>query len=314
VQNATNMARQSDCVQKYAATTNQMDTFMNSKILSLSLAVGSGLLFASHALAQGAAAKLEFPAPSPGCTIKQRVGLTDVEVTYSRPSAKGREIFGGVVPFDKVWRTGANQATKVVFSTDVKLNGTNVSAGTYALMTIPAKDEWTIIINKPAEQGGPFKYDEKNDVVRFKAKPVKVARALETFTIEFNDIHEDSSLINLSWDKTEVPIKLEVVFVEKLLAQIESVMASDAKDKPYFQAAAFYLNHGQDLKKAKEWIEIALKERDAYYMVFVKAQILNKLGDKEGAIAASKHSTELAEKANDGAYVRLNAEFMSKLK
>lgn len=286
---------------------------MNSKLLSLTCAIGSGLVFASGALAQPAASKIEFPQPSPGCTIKQRVGLTDVEVTYSRPSAKGRVVFGDVVPFEKVWRTGANQATKVVFSTPVKLNGTDVAAGTYALMTIPGKDEWTVIINKGTEPG-PFKYDEKNDVVRFKAKPVKLAQALETFTIDFGDIKENNSLLNLSWDKTSVPIKVEVDFAEKLFAQIEAVMASDAKDKPYFQAAAFYNSHDRDLQKASKWIDAAIAERDAYWVVFVKAQILSKLGDKAGAIAASKHSTELAEKANDGAYLKLNADFLAKLK
>ncbi len=289
---------------------------MNSKTIALSLAaVGCGMLFGSTVMAQPAAEqKLQFPAPSPACTIKQRVGLTDIEISYSRPSAKGRDIFGGVVPFDKVWRTGANQATKVIFSTPVKLNGNDIAAGTYALMTIPGKDEWTIIINKGSEQWGADKYDEKSDIIRFKAKPVKVTQALETFTIEFNQIRENSSLLNLSWDKTEVPIKLEVDFADKLLSQIETVMASDAKEKPYFQAAQFYYAHGKDLQQAKKWIDAAVAERDAFYMVYVKAQILAKLGDKAQAIEASKHSTELAEKANDAAYVRLNAELMSTLK
>ncbi len=289
---------------------------MNSKTIALSIAAtGCAMLFGSTVMAQPAAEqKLQFPAPSPACTIKQRVGLTDIEISYSRPSAKGRDIFGGVVPFDKVWRTGANQATKVIFSTPVKLNGNDIAAGTYALMTIPGKDEWTIIINKGAEQWGAYKYDEKSDIIRFKAKPVKVTQALETFTIEFNDIRENSSLLNLSWDKTTVPIKLEVDFADKLLSQIETVMASDAKEKPYFQAAQFYYAHGKDLQQAKKWIDAAVAERDAFYMVYVKAQILAKLGDKAGAIEASKHSTELAEKANDAAYVRLNAELMSTLK
>jgi hypothetical protein len=289
------------------------DTEMNSKFTSIACAIGSGLIFASSAIAQPAASKIDFPQASPACTIKQRVGLTDVEVTYSRPSAKGREVFGSVVPYDKVWRTGANQATKVVFSTPVKLNGTDVAAGTYALMTIPGKDEWTIIVNKGAEPG-PFKYDEKKDLVRFKAKPVKLAQALETFTIEFADIKENNSTLNLSWDKTAVPIKVEVDFIDKLFAQIEELMASDAKEKPYFQAAAFYNSHDRDLQKASKWIDSAIAERDAYYIVFVKAQILAKLGDKAGAIAASKHSTELAEKANDTAYLKLNADFLAKLK
>lgn len=292
---------------------------MNSKIFSLSLSmaisIGVALMLNPSAQAQPAAApKLEFPAASPGCTLKQRVGLTDIEITYSRPSAKGREVFGNVVPYGKVWRTGANQATKVVFSTPVKLNGTEIAAGTYALMTIPDKEQWTIIINKGSEQWGAYKYDEKSDVVRFKVAPAKLAQPLETFTIEYDQIRENSATLSLSWDKTTVPLKLEVDFTDKLLTQIDTVMASDSKEKPYFQAAQFYYNHDRDLKKASKWIDQAIAERDAYFMVYVKAQILAKMGDKAGAIAASKHSTELAEKANDNAYIKLNADFISGLK
>src|SRR5277367_6398601 len=161
-------------------------------------AIGSALLVASSALAE--TPKVEFPAPSPACTLKQRVGLTDVQIDYSRPNIKGREIFGSLVPYGQVWRTGANQATKIVFSTPVKLNGTEIPAGTYALMTIPGKDEWTIIINKGAEQWGAYKYDQKADVARIKATPLSIDKPIETFTIEFKDIHDDSSNLNLAWD------------------------------------------------------------------------------------------------------------------
>jgi hypothetical protein len=257
--------------------------------------------------------KLEFPQASPACTLKQRVGLTDVEITYSRPGVKDREIFGAVVPYDKVWRTGANGATKLVFSTDVKLNGNNVPAGTYALMTIPGKDEWTIIINKGADQWGSYKYDEKNDLVRFKAKPVALDKSVDAFTIEFNDIRDESSNLNIAWDKTMVPIKLEVNYADKLISDIDKVMSSDDPKKPYFQAAAFYFNHGQDLQKANKWVDAAIAEREAFYIVHLKAQILEKLGEKKEALAAAKRSSELAEKANDGAYVRLNEALIKRL-
>ncbi len=286
---------------------------MNSKTIPFYFAIGCGLTIASSVLA-AETAKIEFPAPSPGCTLKQRVGLTDIEVAYSRPGVKGRDIFGGLVPYGKVWRTGANQATKIIFSTPVKLNGTEIAAGTYALMTIPGKDEWKVIINKGSEQPGPYKYDEKLDVVRFSATPVKLAHSVDSFTIEFNQIADDSAVMDISWDKTGVPIKVHVDFVDKLMSQVDSVMASDEPKKPYFQAAQFYYNHGGDLQKAKKWIEAALAERDAHYMVYLKAQILAKLGDKEGAIAAAKHSSELAEKANDLGYIKLNADLISTLK
>lgn len=258
--------------------------------------------------------KLEFPAASPACTIKQRVGLTDIEVVYSRPGIKGREIFGSLVPYGKVWRTGANNATKMTFSTPVKINGADIPAGTYALFTIPGENEWTIIINKGAAQWGAFQYDEKVDVVRVKATPLKIAQTVETFTIEFNRITDESANLNLVWDKTVVPIKIEVELTSKLVPQIETVMASDEKNKPYYQAAMFYYDHGQDLKKASEWVNAAIKQREAHYIVHLKAKILAKLGDKEGAIAAAKRSSELAVKANDLGYVKMNDDLISSLK
>lgn len=284
---------------------------MNLRQIPLTLAIG-GLLMLQTSV-QAETAKVEFPSASPACTIKQRVGLTDIEIAYSRPSVKDRVIFGNVVPFDKVWRTGANGATKVIFSTAVKLNGNDIPAGTYALMTIPGKDEWTIIINKGSEQWGAYKYDEKADVVRFKAKPVTLDKACETFTLEFNDIRDSSSNINLTWDKTLVPIKVELDYAANLTKQIEEVMASNDEKKPYFQAAQFFYNQNKDLEKAKTWVEKAIAERDAFYMVHLKAQILAKLGDKAGALAAAKHSLELSKTANDGAYIRLNEALITKL-
>jgi hypothetical protein len=289
---------------------------MKMKLLYFAALLAGGLALPGNAPAQSnvPTPKLDFPAPSPGCTIKQRVGITDIEVVYSRPSKKEREIFGNVVPFGKVWRTGANAATKVTFSTPVKLNGTEVAAGSYALYTIPGQDEWTIILNKGVGKSG-TQYDEKEDVVRFKATPIALSdTSIETFTIEFNRIRDESALLNLVWDRTVVPIRMELELTGKLVPQIETVMASDARQKPYFQAAVFYYEHGQDLQKAKTWIEAAVAQNEAYYTVHWKAKILSKLGDKDGAIAAANRSKELAEKAKDGAYVKLNDDLLSSLK
>ncbi len=258
--------------------------------------------------------KVDFPAPSPACTLKQRIGLTDIEVDYSRPGVKGRTIFGSLVPYGQVWRTGANAATKITFSTPVKLNGTDIPAGTYALFTIPGEGEWTIIINKGATQWGAFQYDEKADVVRFKATPVTLSKPMETFVIEFTDIRDESARLNLAWENTLVPIQFEVDVAGKLIPQIETVMASDAKQKPYYQAALFYYDHGQDLQKASKWVDAAIAEREAHYVVYLKAEILAKLGDKAGAIAAAKRSSELAIAAKDAGYVKLNEDLISSLK
>lgn len=285
---------------------------MQLKTLPLISAIGCALFVGSSAFAE--ATKIEFPAASPSCTLKQHVGLTDIEIDYSRPSMKGREIFGGLVPWDHVWRTGANSATKITFSTPVKLNGTDVPAGTYALMTIPNKDQWTIIINKGAEQWGAYKYDEKADVARFKVTPKTWdVGPVETFTIDLNKIRDDSAHIDIVWDKTVVPIELKVDIVDKLVKEIETEMASDDPKKPYFQSAMFYYNHDQDLHKALTWVDAAIAQREAHYIVYLKAEILAKLGDKEGAKAAAKRSSELALKANDLGYVKLNEDLVSKL-
>jgi hypothetical protein len=273
---------------------------------------------AALALAGGAFAQQQsiFPAPSPECTLKQRVGLTDIEIVYSRPGVKGRKIFGGLVPFGEVWRTGANNATKVTFSSDVKLNGTPIPAGTYALFSIPGENEWTIIINKGAKQWGAFQYDEKVDVARFKATPAKISQPIETFTIEFNGIRDDSARLDLIWENTVVPIKLESdpASPDKLVPQIEAAVKGENAGRYYYPAAMYYYDHGLDMKKANEWIDAALKQREAHYMVHLKAKILARLGDKEGAIAAAKHSTELAVKAKDNGYVKLNEDLIASLK
>ena len=284
---------------------------MNSKILLSSLVWASGLVFTCGLLAQ--TPKVDFPAASPACTLKQHVGLTDIEIVYYRPGVKGRPIFDGLVPYGQVWRTGANNATKITFSTPVKLNGAEIPAGTYALFTIPGETEWTIIISKDTA-ASIFNYNQTNDLVRVKATPVKLSQTIETFTIEFTNIRDESATLNFLWEKTLVPVKIEIELTGKLVPQIEAVMSAAEGRKPYYQAALFYYDHGQDLQKASKWIDAAIADRETYYIVHLKAKILAKLGDKEGAIAAAKHSTELAIKAKDTGYVKLNEDLISSLK
>ena len=207
-----------------------------------------------------------------------------------------------------------NAATKITFSTPVKLNDTDVAAGSYALYTIPGEDEWTIILNKGVGKSG-TQYDEKEDVLRFKATPVTLRdTSIETFTVEFNHIRDDSALLELIWEKTVVPIHIELDLTANLVPQIEAAMAADGDQKPYYQSAMFFYDHGLDLQKASKWVDAAIAQDEAYYIVHLKAKILAKLGDKDGAIAAAKHSSELAEKAHDAGYVKLNADLISSLK
>jgi hypothetical protein len=285
--------------------------------VAVSLAGQTPAAPATPAPAQPAAPRLQFPAPSPAATLKQRVGVTDIEISYSRPGAKGRVMIGKVEPYGKVWRTGANNATTITFSTAVKLGGKDVPAGKYALFTIPNENEWTVIINKGAAQWGAFSYDESADLVRFNVTPVKLAAPLETFEIGINEIRDDSATINLSWEKIRVPIKLELDLVGPMVAQIDAAMAGPGT-KPYTQAAGFYLEHNLDLKKALEWTEAAVAAGANQTNVHLKAKILAKLGNKEAAIAAAKKSIELAMKSNNSGirteYTKLNENLIASLK
>jgi hypothetical protein len=283
---------------------------MNTKALLFSAIVGSGLLFATGAMAQS----VQFPSPSPLSTLKQRVGLTDIEIVYSRPSAKGRPVYGGLVPYGEVWRTGANARTTISFSTAVKLNDTEIPAGKYSIFTIPGENEWTVIINK--DTTSPYNaYNASNDVARITAPAVKLTEKIETFSIMINAIRDDSARIDLIWEHTAVPIRLTLDLVGALQPKIEAAMAAEGGNKNYYQAAMFYYDHSLDLQKAKTWIEAATKSSETYYNMNLKAKILAKSGDKEGAIAAAKRSSELAAKTEGASgYLKLNDELISSLK
>lgn len=245
----------------------------------------------------GQAPKVEFPAASPAAKLQQRVGITDIGIEYARPGVKGRKIFGDLVPYDEVWRTGANGATKITFSTDAKLGGQAVPAGSYALFTIPTRGDWTVILNKVTEQWGSYKYDEKNDLLRVKVKPVTLADAVETMTIELAEIRDDSAMLVIEWDKLRVSVKIEVDTVGMVVPQIRAAMAAEGK-KPYFPAAMFFYEHDLDLKQAVQWIDEAIKEQpDAMWIIYRKGLILAKADDKAGALAAAKQALELANKA-----------------
>jgi len=261
---------------------------------------------------------VDFPAPSPKGKVTQRVGVTDIEVEYHRPGVKGRTIFGGLEAWDKVWRTGANNATKVTFSTPVKFGGKDVPAGTYSLHTIPGKTEWTVILNSDAGMWGSYSYDEAKDVARVKVAPAKLTDLVETLTIDVNDIRDESATLNILWEKTRVSVKIEIPLVATLQPKIEALMASNEEKKPYFQAAMFYYTHDLDLKKALAWMDAGLKAQpDAFYMVYRKGLILEKMGDKAGALAAAKQSLGMLEKAPPSLkdeYTRLNEALIARLK
>jgi len=277
----------------------------------------SGVALSLSGLSAQEAKKIDFPQASPLASIKERVGVTDVSVEYSRPSARERKIFGGLVPYGAVWRTGANAATKMTFSTDVKLGGAAVPAGTYALFTIPGEAEWTVILSKVSDEWGSYTYNQKDDQARVKVKPVATAEPLETMTIGVQDMRAGKANLVIAWEKTKVPIEIDTDVVAKVKPQIEAAMAGSG-EKPYFPAAMFYYENDLDMKLAKEWIEAAAKKQpDAVWLIYRKGLILKKAGDKEGAIAAAKQALELASKEEGEAkaeYTRLSENLIASLK
>jgi len=292
---------------------------MKSKLIPL-LAVGFAL--AGTALAQTPAApKLVLPQASPPATLKQQVGITDIEVTYNRPGVKGRKIFGGLVPYGEIWRTGANSATKITFSTDVKIGGAAVPAGTYELFSIPGEQEWTVIIHKNMSQWGSYAYDPKNDVARVTARVSKLPSLVETFWIGINDVRDTSATLNLNWEYTRVSVPLTVDTVGMLAPKIEAAIKEQTKPNAMllFSSAMFYYENDHDLPKALEWVNAAIAARPGQmWMIYRKGLILEKMGDKAAARAAAEESLALAEKEKPGElreeYVRLNQALLARVK
>ncbi|HEY0369129.1 MAG TPA: DUF2911 domain-containing protein [Chthoniobacterales bacterium] len=271
-------------------------------------------LFLAGSIAHGQD-KIEFPQPSQHSLVRQRVGLTDIEVDYSRPNKNNREVFGGVVPWDKAWRTGANASTKVRFSDAVKFGDKDVPAGEYALFTIPKTNDWTIILSKNAE----LPYKEGADVARVTVTPVKLGDEVETFTIGFQDLRIDHATMFLAWDKTAVPVTIQTHDIEKVTQQIDGAVKSGRELDPNFynSAAGFYLDQNKDLKQAAEWINKAIeKSPDAYFMFTRKAQIEAKLGNKKEAIAAAEKSNQILESRpeRDEAAIRNNRQLIDSLR
>jgi len=257
-------------------------------------------------------AQLRTPAPSPSQTIKQDFGLSSVELSYSRPAMKGRKIFGDLVPFGKVWRTGANNATIITFGEEVTIGGTKVPAGKYGLLSIPDKKSWTIIISKQTDVTSPSAYKQDQDVVRVEAKTMDMNNAVESFTIQFADVKPTSCELHIMWDKTAVALPISVDVEKKVMAQIEQLMNKD--NRPYFNAAMYYMENGKDLNQALSWFDKAVEMNpSAFWIHHQRANCLAKLGKKAEAKAAAEKSKELAAAAKNDDYVKLNEKLLAEL-
>lgn len=274
-------------------------TFSPSRLRSSLATALVSLAFLTGASAEE---KLEFPAVSQHELVKQRVALTDVEIDYSRPNKNEREIFGSLVPFGKLWRTGANAPTRIKFSGAVKLEGKDVPAGEYALFTIPGPNEWTVIFSKDAKVQSAADYKEENDAARVTVKPVALPAAVETFTIGLAEVKGATATLQLDWDKTRVPVKLVTDDVEKLSQQLAAAVQDGKALDPRFayQAASFYYDNNKDMNQAAKWADQALeKNPDAYFMHFKRAQIQAKLGNKKEAAASAQKTIELLQASKD---------------
>ena len=267
---------------------------------------------AAFALLLADAQTLTTPQPSPTQTIKQNFGLSSIELSYSRPGMKGRKIYGDLVPYGNVWRTGANTATTLTFADDVTIGGVKVKAGKYGLISIPEKKNWTLIITKQLDVTSPAAYKQDQDVVRVEAKTMDMDESMETFTMQFANVKTNSTELHIMWDRTAVSLPITTDVETKVMAQIDQMMNKD--NRPYFNAAMYYLDNGKDLNQALAWFDKAIEANPtAFWMHHQRANCLAKLGKKEEAKAAAAKSIELATTAKNDDYVKLNEKLLAEL-
>lgn len=250
------------------------------------------------------------PQSSPKASITQVVGLTDVTIDYSRPSAKGRTVFGDLVPFGKLWRTGANANSIITFSDDVMIDGKTLKKGKYAIFTVPKADNWEVIFYTDTNNWGlPETLEESKVALRTTAKAQTLSNKVETFTIAMNHLDNNFGLLEISWEKTLVAVKIEVPTNKTAMASIESALnGPSAAD--YYAAGTYYFQSNGDMKKALEYVDKALSmnPNKPFWQLRQKSLIQAKLGDKKGAIETAKLSLAAAEEAKNNDYIKMNKE------
>jgi hypothetical protein len=268
------------------------------------------------ALSTNINAQVKTPAPSPSSKLEQKVGLTDVSIEYSRPGIKGRTIFGNLVPYGKLWRTGANGNTKVTFSDNVTIDGKELKKGTYALYTKPGKTSWEVIFYTDSDNWGtPRQWDDKKVALTTVAKVVPMPMKIESFTIIIDDLTNNSAVLGMLWENMYVGVKFNTPTDKGVEASIAKVMQGPSAGD-YYSSAIYYLQEGKDIEKAKTWINKAVdmtKDKPRFWFSRQQALILAKAGDKKGAIKAAKASLAGAEKAGNADYIKMNKDFLSKM-
>jgi Protein of unknown function (DUF2911) len=292
---------------------------MQSKTRILwTLGLSAGVLSAGGAAAAPAPpTAFEVPATNSPAVVHQQVAATEIEVSYHRPSVKGRKIFGELVRYDQVWRTGADNATRISFSTPVSLNGTPLDAGEYELFTVPGEKEWTVIFHENRSQWGSYSYDPAHDVARIQARPVALPELVETFTISVDDVHSAGATLNISWERTRVPVRVEIDVRATVVPRLEEALQGEGRH-PYFQAAMFYFENDLELARAAELMELALERSPGHIgMLYRLGLILERKGDIPGAIAAAEASLSGAAAAAPELkqeYTRLDTALLDRLR
>lgn len=255
-------------------------------------------------------AQVQTPAPSPFSKLEQKVGLTDVVVEYSRPSMRGRKIFGGLEAYGELWRTGANQNTTISFSDDVVVQDKELKAGTYAIYTRPGEAVWEVIFYTDTNNWGlPQEWDESKVAATVTVEAYPISESIETFTITFDDLHNNGATLGLLWEKTYAGVKIVVPTVDKAIKSIQETMSKpNLSANDYFAAASYYFSEGMNMEQAKEWVDKAVSMGDGteFWMMRTQSLIYAKLGDKEGAIEAAKKSLAAAQAQGNQDYVKMN--------
>ena len=244
-----------------------------------------------------AAQQLELPRPSPTARLMRQVGLTDISVEYSSPAVRKRRIWGGLVPYDRPWRTGANASTRVTFSKDVSIGGKTVPAGSYALVTIPGVKAWTVILNKATDLGGSMdRYRPEDDVVRVTA----VARTVphrEYLSFEFSGVTEDAASLDLEWEKLRVSLPIKTFTAQQARQNIDRTLGSLWR---VYASAARYMKDQKDYDAALKHIDQSLAMKEDWFNLWTKAEILAAKGDKKAALALAQKAEELGSKNPQG--------------
>jgi len=253
-------------------------------------------------------AQIDTPAPSPSSKLKQAVGLTDVTVEYSRPSMRGRTIFGDLVPFNEVWRTGANARTKITFSENVTIDGQELKAGSYAIFTKPSAQSWEVYFYTEYQGGGaPGEWDETKVAAKTTAEVYSLPFDIETFAIAINDLSDNGATLGMMWEKTYVGVKIEVPTDAAVSKNIDKVLNGPGAGD-YYAAAVYYASSGKDINKAKEWMDkaMAMTEKPAFWQLRQQSLIQAKSGDKKAAIVTAQKSLAASEEAGNSDYVKMN--------